>query len=336
MDQPARPWVAIFLAIANVAAFGWEISAGADAMQPTAQWMMDHGGNYGPITFDGEQWRLFTSMFLHYGVMHLAMNMIGLLDGGRHVERMYGPAAFIVLYVVSGLAGSLASGLRGQAVSAGASGAVFGIFGAFGAYLLLHRERLDRAQVTHQARGLGIFLALNVMVGVSAKGIDLLAHAGGLVTGFVIGLLLELGTDDKHSTARRSLLVGIVGLALVGGGAFLVPKPTNALRDFGVVETEVLAKWNEMITKAKAGELTDEVFADRIEAELLPPWRKAHAAYAADDDAPLKAEMLEYLQAREDGWAMIAKGLRAHDDEAAMAGMKRFEEADAVLARIQK
>lgn len=329
------PWVAIFLAIANVAVFGWELSAGADAMKPTAQWMMDHGGNFGPLTLDGQQWRLFTSMFLHYGILHIVMNLIGLLDGGRHVERMYGHAGFIALYVISGLAGSLASSVRGEAVSAGASGAVFGIFGAFGAFLLLHRDRLDGEQVKHQARGLMIFLAYNVYFGIMAKGIDLLAHVGGLVAGFLVGLALEIGTDEKHTTLRRALLVGVLGVALVLGSALAVPKPGNALMAFSATEEKVLARWNELVKDAQAGKLEDAKFADIIDTELLPPWRAAHDAYRKDASGPMVSDMLEYLEARQEGWEIIVKGLRANDSEIATQGMARFSEADAVIARMK-
>ncbi len=333
-----RPWVAIFLAVANVAAFGWELSAGADAMRPTAGWMLDHGGNFGPLTFAGEQWRLLTSMFLHYGVLHLVMNMIGLLDGGRHVERMYGHAGFAALYVVSGLAGSFASGLRGQAVSAGASGAVFGIFGAFGAYLLLHRDRLDKEQVSHQARGLMIFLAYNIFFGVTAKGIDLVAHAGGLAAGFVCGLALELGSDEKHSTIGRSLLVGVLGTALVFGAAVAAPDPTNPMAvidKVSAVEAKAIARWNELVAQAQADKLTDDQFADAIEKELLPPWREAQQEFATSGTGPLKADMIEYLAARAEGWEIMIKGLRAHDEAVMKEGMEKFSKADVIISRMK-
>lgn len=330
-----KPWVAIFLAVANVAVFAWEISAGADPIQPTAPWMLEHGGNFGPVTLGGEPWRLLTSMFLHYGALHLVMNMVGLLDGGRHVERMYGHAGFLALYLVSGLAGSLASSVRGQAVSAGASGAVFGIFGAFAAFLLLHRDRLDREEVTKQARGLGIFLAYNIWFGVTAKGIDLLAHAGGLAAGFAVGLALEIGTDHKQSTVRRALLVGVLGVGLVFGLTLAAPTPTNAMMAFGPVESQVLDRWNALVKEAQAGTLEDDKLADVIENELLPAWRKAHADFERDGEGPLRADMLEYIEAREEGWEIIAKGLRAGDEAMAGRGMARFSEADAAIARMK-
>lgn len=328
-----RPWVSIFLAIANVAAFGWSMAAGAPALGADAEWMLGHGGNYGPVTFDGEQWRLLTSMFLHYGALHLVMNMIGLLDGGRHVERMYGHLGFLALYLVSGLAGSLASGVRGQAVSAGASGAVFGIFGAFAAFLVLHRGRLDKQQVSHQARGLLIFLAYNVWIGMSVKGIDMMAHVGGLVGGFVCGIALELGTDERPSTLRRSLAVLVAGTAVVIAAAFVAPRPTNSLATLIEVEKKLLGRWNDVMEQAQAGALDDDKVADVIENELLPPWKTAHEAYRKDGGEPA---LLDYMTAREDGWAMIAKGLRTGDGELTQKGIDRFNEGNAVLEQARK
>lgn len=338
MDQtlPRRlPWVTIALATANLAVFAWELAAGASPLQPSPQWMLEHGGNYGPLTLDGQQWRLFTSMFLHYGVLHVAMNLIGLVDGGRHVERMYGHAGFAALYLVSGLAGSLATSLRANVVSAGASGAVFGVFGAFAAFLLLHRDRLDRELVTRQARGLAIFLAYNLWFGITQKGVDLTAHLGGLAAGFVAGLALELGTDEGTTTPRRALAVGVVGAALLFGASLAAPRPVNAFMALAPVEEQVLGRWRNVVEEVQAKKLAEDALADVIERELLPPWRVARATFERDGDGPLRADMLSYLQARQEGWEQMAAGLRAKDPEAIERGMTTFGTADAVIERIR-
>lgn len=338
MQASARrmPWVMITLAVANLAVFAWQLAQGADLMQPSAAWMLDHGGNFGPLTLDGEEWRLVSSMFLHYGLLHIAMNMIGLVDGGRHVERMYGPAGFAALYLVSGLAASLATSLRAGAVSAGASGAVFGVFGAFGAFLFLHRERLDRAEVGRQARGLLIFLAYNIYFGLTTEGIDLVAHVGGLIAGFVVGLALEAGTGEDPSTARRSLLVAVIGIALVAGGAFLAPRPGNAFTALGEAEETVLGRWNQLVGQAKAGSIGDREMAEVIEKELLPPWRAMHEEYRREGEGEMKTLVLDYLAARQEGWEIMARGLRADDSAEVERGMKRFAEGDAAIARLQE
>lgn len=331
------PWVTIVLAVANVAVFAWELAAGAGVMEPTPQWMAEHGGNFGPLTLGGEEWRLFTSMFLHYGVIHIAMNMIGLIDGGRHVERMYGRAGFVALYLVSGLAASLATSLRANVVSAGASGAIFGVFGAFGAFLFLHRERLDRAEVSRQSRGLLIFLAYNVWFGLTAKGIDLVAHLAGLAAGFIVGIALEAGTGEDRSTRRRSLIVAVLGVALVAGGTFLAPRPVNALAEFGTGEEPLLDRWNQLVGQAQAGTIDDEKLATAIESELLPAWRKLEQAYERDSDGEeLRPVVLDYLRARREGWEIILSGLRAHDEEKVKSGMARFKDGDAAIERMQK
>ncbi len=331
------PWVTIVLALANVAVFVWELSAGATAWQPTPDWMAAHGGNFGPLTLGGEQWRLLTSMFLHYGVLHIAMNMIGLIDGGRHVERMYGRAGFAALYLVSGLAASLATSLRANVVSAGASGAIFGVFGAFGAFLFLHRDRLDPAQVSKQSRGLLIFLAYNVWFGITAKGIDLVAHLAGLAAGFIVGIALEAGTSHDPSTRRRSLLVAVLGVALVAGGAFLAPRPVNALAAFGTGEAPLLDRWNQLVTQAQAGSIGDDELAAVIEKELLPAWRGLEQAYQRDSgDEEMRPIVLDYLRARREGWEIMVTGLRAHDDTKVKAGMSRFKDGDAAIERMKR
>jgi rhomboid protease GluP len=82
-------------------------------------------------------------------------------------------------------------------VSAGASGAVFGMFGAFTAVLVVARKRIDPAAWASTMRSLGTFFALNLAIGLSARGIDLAAHIGGLVAGFVGAFVLTKITRGK-------------------------------------------------------------------------------------------------------------------------------------------
>jgi rhomboid protease GluP len=336
---PARrtiPWVTIALAAANLAVFAWEVAQGASLGTPTPQWMIEHGGNFGPLTLAGEEWRLFTAMFLHYGLLHIAMNMIGLLDGGRHVEQMFGRAGFAALYLVSGLAASLATSLRASAVSAGASGAIFGVFGAFGAFLYLHRGRLDPVEVRRQSRGLFIFLAYNVWFGLTAQGIDLVAHLAGLAAGFVVGIALEAGTDHAPSTARRSLLVAVLGIGLVAAGAFLAPAPGGALSKLDEIERTVVHRWQEVAAQADAGTISDAELADAIEREILPPWRRLHAGYRDSVEGEMRALVLEYAAAREEGWEMMVRALRAGDQAGFHKAVARFRQGDAALTRLKR
>src|SRR5207244_2818682 len=132
-------------------------------------------------------------MFLHYGVIHIAMNMICLYQG-RSTEGLYGHLGFVAIYVVSGLLGGIGSlAHASNTVSAGASGAVFGVFGGFGAFLLLRRQSIDPAVWQRTASRLGTFIAINLVIGLQASGIDITAHIVGLVTGFAVGAALLVG-----------------------------------------------------------------------------------------------------------------------------------------------
>lgn len=134
---------------------------------------------------DGEWWRLITSMFLHGGFMHVLMNMFSLFVFAPELEKFVGKTKFIIIYFAAGLAGGVLTLLTQDAgyASVGASGAIFGIFGAYGAILLRYRN------LTPQLRQIILpIIVISVIMTFLSTGINITAHIGGMVTGFVIGL----------------------------------------------------------------------------------------------------------------------------------------------------
>lgn len=333
------PIVTIVLAGLNIAAFALSISAGAHPMSPTPDQIFDLGGNFGGATLGGESWRLLTSMFLHFGLLHIAMNMIGLIDGGRHVEELYGRAAFVALYLFAGLVGGLASALPGKAVSAGASGAIFGIFGAWAAYLLLHREAIDKEALAKQSKGLLIFLGYNIFFGLTAEGIDMRAHIGGLVAGFVAGLVLASG---KQAGVRVSAVFACCGLAI--GAAHVIPKPqVNVLLasskakidEFAKFEAKALDRYNEL---AKNDKLTEEEIANTVEHEILPVWRDGKKLVWSIKYLPdnLETNLRAYIETRENAWVAMVDALRKKDEKGLADAMKAMSDADVYIEKLKQ
>jgi len=153
------------------------------------------------LVWAGEWWRLLTAMFLHGGVLHIALNGWALYQLGGLFEAWMGSARMAVTYFVSGLAGSLASlfFLRGD-LSVGASGAIFGVLGALVGVLLRRRGRLSpqaKALLTQLLTWAGI----NVFLGFSTPNIDNAAHLGGAAAGLLLGVLLR-------PTSERRPLIG--------------------------------------------------------------------------------------------------------------------------------
>jgi rhomboid protease GluP len=139
---------------------------------------------------NGEYWRLFTAMFIHIGVLHLLFNLYALYAIGPLVEGYFGHIRFIVIYVLAGLFGSLASYAMSPAISAGASGAIFGLIGAVTVYFLKYHQNFGqrgRAMLQNMA----IIIVINLAFGMAGNGIDNWGHIGGLIGGAAVswGLL---------------------------------------------------------------------------------------------------------------------------------------------------
>jgi membrane associated rhomboid family serine protease len=177
------------------------------------------------IAIHGEYYRLFTSMFLHGGLLHLALNMWVLWILGSMVEPALGSARFAAVYFVSGLMGAAASYWLGSPseLGVGASGAIFGLLGAWAAFAYRRRDTaFGRAQLQQAL----FWIALNFVLGFSVGGIDNFAHLGGLIGGAIAGAAAEgFGPPSMRPVTRVAGLVGLVVVAVA-----IIALRTAALR----------------------------------------------------------------------------------------------------------
>ena len=208
-----RPVMTNTLLILNCVIFACTVYAGAGLFNADGQLLINWGTNFGPRTLNGEWWRLFTAMFLHFGLVHLALNMWVLWSLGQLTEKLFGSAYFLVLYVFAGLCGSLFSLYWHPYVnSAGASGAIFGVMGGMFAFMVKPATRIPASIAAAQRNSALIFIAYNLFNGLRA-GIDNAAHIGGLLGGFAMGWALARPVDVE---ARQDPLPRLAVAAAVG------------------------------------------------------------------------------------------------------------------------
>jgi membrane associated rhomboid family serine protease len=191
----------------NVGVYLLELAAGGE-INGTGNRIYLEGVLFGPLVAAGDWWRLFTSMFLHYGPIHLAFNMLALWWFGSAVEGVLGRGRYLLLYIVSGLAGSAGALLFSpESPTVGASGALFGILGAA---LVLERQRT----YVFGGGALGI-IALNLVFTFAIPGISIGGHLGGLVGG-ALGMLALSRFGRTHAVYGRPGLAGLLGLLAIG------------------------------------------------------------------------------------------------------------------------
>ena len=178
--------------------FVYCLFTGMSPMSPTAQKLLDLGGVRRQEVLDGEYWRLLTALFLHSGLMHLAMNIGGLALALIFLDKKLKSLVFGVVFIVAGLGASLSSiWWHTNSVSVGASGAIFGLFGVIFAFKLL--ELYSEEEWGGTWWFLFLYVGGSILFGFSS-GIDNAAHIGGLIVGFLLGVLIgELG---KHTLLK--------------------------------------------------------------------------------------------------------------------------------------
>jgi rhomboid protease GluP len=224
-----QAFVTWFLAASCFIVFLAMVVRGVSPLEPAGHAMHAWGANFGPdVALNGELWRLGSSMFLHFGVIHLAMNLWCLLTAGPLVERFYGHSGFLALYILSGLGGAIASLVYHPTfLCAGASGAIFGVFGGLLAFLLVRHHDVPMVLLRQMRSSTLLFLVYNIGFGMLSTRIDMAAHLGGLISGFIAGLFLTTLSASARGTAlfmRRA-----IAIALLIGGLVLVAQKGIAL-----------------------------------------------------------------------------------------------------------
>lgn len=157
--------------------------------------MLQHGAMYVPYVLDGEYYRLFTAIFMHFGISHLVNNMLVLFILGSHLERALGKVKYLLFYLGCGIGANLVSvgydifmeinlGIPMNTVSAGASGAIFGVSGGLLYAVLVNRGKLEDLNT----RQVLVTIVLSLYLGFQSVETDNLAHIAGAIIGFILAV----------------------------------------------------------------------------------------------------------------------------------------------------
>jgi rhomboid protease GluP len=204
--------VAVYVAVAVAGqGYGWPLNVGLVTQPPD---VLGKGALVPALVAQGRAWLLFTSMFLHAGFVHLALNMLSLYFLGSFVEVAFGRGRFLALYLASGLAGGIAylyfGNFNGSVV--GASGAIFGLLGGVLGYSL---RRGTFSWHNPLIRQLLILTALNLYVGFSVSNISNTAHIGGLLGGLAFGWLVAPTVYSQKTARAATPTIVVLGAEVV-------------------------------------------------------------------------------------------------------------------------
>ena len=239
--------VLIFLAM-GISGLSWT--------EPTYLELVRWGADFSPLTLSGEWWRLFTSTLVHIGIIHIALNMWCLWSLGPVLERLMGWKAFLLTYIVCGIAGSEASLVwEPLGGGAGASGAIFGVAGAFFSFLLFKKAPISPEFAKRRLKSVAVFIVFNLFFGAVALRVNNAAHVGGLIAGLILGAVLPcalrrtgetsspsdlsqrpLSFGDpttSHAEDLRLAMVAIIGSVTLVAGAFGLVKHNATIAQYG-------------------------------------------------------------------------------------------------------
>jgi rhomboid protease GluP len=351
----ASPWSSVtnLIIAVNVLVFvamglqgaGWIETA---SMRP----YLLYGANNAALTTHGEWWRVVTCMFLHFGILHLALNMWALYQTGHLIEKLFGRVLFAVVYFGSGMLGSFATiwWHGDQVTSAGASGAVFGVFGGLLGYLWREKHGVPRRVFQPMLKSTLTFAGYNLIFGAVVPHIDNAAHIGGFVGGIILGwcCALPLDRETRRRLTPRKLGVGLGVIALfVVLGVAAAPRFdydvreelawSDAMSAPETAEDQAIARTKTAFARYEKDK-NAAALAEWIEKDALPFYEdwltrtKSFSPPSGSQNAARRDLLVRVLQLKIEGWRQLQRDLRAENPEA----FGHYAEVQAAIAKLQR
>jgi rhomboid protease GluP len=317
-----------FLIATNIIIFIVLLFEGAGFWQSVNSVQLAWGANFSPATQDGEWWRLASAMFLHFSIIHLALNMWSLWDAGKLVERMYGSVRFACIYILSGLLGNLTSLVSqgNSAISGGASSAIFGIFGALLVYLWINRESILLREFRWLFWGGLGFATATIILGFSIRGIDNSAHIGGFIFGTFFSFILFPVNANKLQSLRNRLLATIILIVAISYLIYAIPAPKYKWGDelylrkqidaFLMQDQAINRSWLDIMQASKQDNASFNSLASQIDNNIVAPYEESFEKLSklpfnpALPSAAKLSSMLQYSQQRKIESKLLVDKLR--------------------------
>lgn len=252
---------------ANVIIWLIMIATGVSPLMPGTEDVLSWGATSADKVTDGDYWRLWTSNYLHYGIIHLAVNMLSLNNIGRMLEQFIGWWRFALLYTFTGICGSAASiWWNPYAVGVGASGAILGIVGVLLA--LLTTNLIEKTVRMKMLRSMAISAGLMILIGLQAN-VDNAAHLGGLGAGMIGGYFIFPELRAHYYQRKKQFLGLIAALLLISGGIgwFVLNAQQFGNRTPQQISTDFETNLNTVLNNLDEGKYTE---ATEIRSEVIP------------------------------------------------------------------
>jgi membrane associated rhomboid family serine protease len=302
----------------NILVFAFMLLGNAPPSAPET--LISWGASFGPRTTNGEWWRLVTMLFVHRSILHLVVDVVGILTVGVVLERLVGPAAFAAVYAAAGLSSSafdLVASPTG--LSLGASGAVFGLYGLMLAFAIGSvfdtRPTVPWMLIKYLAPPAALFAVYSLATGAITTKPELMAFVVGCISGLFVARRIE---ERPVSTIRTApVVVGAIVMVIV------TVRPMSGMTDMrpeihklATAEEAMATRYQAAVDRFTNGRLTVRELAAVIDRDIMPELQAARAHVASlehipDEQKPLLTAAQQYLQLRDESWRIRSKALHA-------------------------
>lgn len=318
------------------------------------------GSDYGELTLSGDWWRLITSVFIHFGIIHLLMNMYCLYMVGIYLEPMLGKVKYIAAYLCTGILANIVSLWWHNDIvnGAGASGAIFGMYGLFLALLTTNLIPKQVRQALLQS--IGIFIAYNLFYGLKG-GVDNSAHIGGLISGFVIGYIYAFGIKKEKQEQKLQWLVPVIVLLTIGSAYGYLNqnkmisanrkkileevKEATAYNDADKFETnykEFVQLQKDAIKIMYDSTLEGEVYIKQLKDVAIPKWEKSETLMKetktmdiSDAKHQIADNVIEYIELRKQEIAIKQEMVTNNSDSVINKNNEVIDKINAILEKLK-